>query len=263
MINPMDLSGKHILITGGSSGIGRQCAIQASRLGAGVTIIARSEERLMETIQMMDRPEEQACYSFDLSKTEQIEELVKTVITERGSVDGFVHAAGIADVRTLKQTKPKFVEKMFRIHTYALFELVRCLSLKDNLNDGASLVTISSAAAKVGNISQGAYGAAKASMEGFLNPVALELGPRGIRFNAVAYAFVMTDMTKEVLDYGDPKVLSAQYLGFIDTESAANAVIFLLSDACKYITSTVLSVSGGYGDNILEVDRWQQQFLME
>lgn len=259
----MDLSGKHILITGGSSGIGRQCAIQASRLGAKVTIVARNEKLLKETIEMMDRPENQACYSFDLNETEQIDEFIKMIIEERGSIDGFVHAAGIATVRMLKQTKPQFVEKMFRIHTYALIELVRCLSLKNNLNDGASLVTVSSTAAKVGNISQGAYGAAKASMEGFLNPIALELGLRGIRFNAVAYAFVMTDMTREFLDYGDQKVLSAQYLGFIDPESAANAAIFLLSDACRYITATVLPVTGGYGGNVLEVNRWQQQLSMK
>lgn len=263
MINPMDLSGKHILITGGSSGIGRQCAVQASRLGARVTLIARNEERLKETIERMDRPEEQACYPFDLNRTEGIENLVRTIIEERGSVDGFVHAAGIATSRMLKQTNPKFVEKMFRIHVYALIELVRCLSLKDHLHDGASLVTVSSCAAKVGNVSQGAYAAAKAGMEGFLNPVALELGHRGIRFNAVAYAFVMTDMTKEFLDYGDHSLLSAQYLGFIDVESAANAVVFLLSDACRYITATVLPVSGGYGGDIMEASRWQQRPLKE
>lgn len=245
MINPMDLSGKHILITGGSSGIGRQCAIQASKLGAKVTIIARDEERLKETIQMMDRSDEQAYYPFDLSETEQIEELIYAIIAERGSVDGFVHAAGIGTVRMLKQTKPKFVEKMFRIHVYALVEIMRCLSLKENLNEGASLVTVSSLAAKIGNISQGAYGAAKASTEGFLNPIALELGTRGIRFNAVEYAFVKTEMTQEFLDYGDHKLLDSQYLGLIDVEDAANMVIFLLSDACRYITATVFPVGGG------------------
>ena len=250
MINPMDLSGKHILITGGSSGIGRQCAIQASRLGAKVTIIARDEERLKETIQMMDRPEEQACYLFDLNETEQIEDLIYTIVTERGSVDGFVHAAGIGTVRMLRQSKPKFVEKMFRIHAYALFELVRCLSLKDNLNNGASLVTISSVAAKIGNVSQGAYGAAKASTEGFLNPIALELGLRKIRFNAIEYAFVQTEMAKDFMDYGNQKLLDTQYLGVIDAESAANAVMFLLGDACKYITATALPVGGGYGGKI-------------
>lgn len=245
MINPLDLTGKHILITGGSSGIGRHCAIQASLLGARVTIIARREEQLIETVQMMDRPEEQAYYAFDLSETDEIGGHVKKIISERGSVDGFVHAAGIATVRMLKQTKPQFVEKMFRIHSYALIELVRCLSLKENLNDGASLVTVSSVAARRGNIAQGTYAAAKASMEGFLNPIALELGSRRIRFNAVEYAFVDTQMSKDFLEYGDRSLMNTQYLGFIDPKSAANVIVFLLSDACRYITSSVIHVGGG------------------
>ncbi len=250
MINPMDLSGKHILITGGSSGIGRKCAIQASRLGARVTIIARNEERLKETVQLMDRSEEQAWYAFDLNETGQIENLINTITAERGKADGFVHAAGIGTGRMLRQTTPRFVEKMFRIHTLALFETVRCLSLGNNLNEGASLVTISSLAAKIGNISQGAYGAAKASMEGFLNPIALELGARGIRFNAIEYGFVQTEMTQEYMDFGDHKLLEAQYLGLIGAEDAANVVLFLLSDACRYITAAVLPIGGGYGGKI-------------
>lgn len=246
MINPMELTGKHVLITGGSSGIGRQCAVQASRLGARVTIIARTEEKLQETVRMMERPEEHACYPFDLYETDKIEALIKTIVAERGPVDGFVHAAGIASVRTLRQMKPKFVEKMFRIHEYAFVELIRCLSLMKNLNDGASLVGISSASASKGNFSQGAYAAAKASMEGFLNPVAIELGPRGIRVNTVSYAMVQTDMYHEFLDYdGDTELLKGQYLGIIDVESAANAIVFLLSDACQYITATTLPVWGG------------------
>ena len=245
MINPLDLSNKHILITGGSSGIGRQCAIQASRLGAKVTLLARSEERLLETIHQSDHPEKHACYPIDLSETNCIEGLVKQIVTERGSVDGFVHAAGIAPVRMLKQTTPKFIEKMFRIHSYALFELIRCLSLGENLHDRASLVTVSSVAARRGNISQSAYGAAKASTEGFLNPIALELGHRGIRFNAIEYGFVDTVLAEDFMEYGDLSNLKPQYLGVIDKESAANLVMFLLSDACPFITATVIPCGGG------------------
>lgn len=247
MINPMELTGKHVLITGGSSGIGRQCAVQASRLGARVTLISRREEKLQETIRQMERPEEHAYYPFDLYETDKIEELVKTIAAERGAVDGFCHAAGIATVRPIKFTRPAFVEGMFRIHEYAFIELIRCLSLKRNLNDGASLIGISSTAAKMGNISQAAYAAAKASMDGFLQPAAKELAPRGIRINTVAYAMVDTDMFQEFLENGgDRKLIERQLLGIIDAESAANAVMFLLSDACKFITASTLPVYAGY-----------------
>ncbi len=247
MINPMDLSGKHILITGGSAGIGRQCAIHASRLGARVTIIARNEERLRDTLAQMERSREHAYYVCDLAKTEEIEPLVMRVVEERGTVDGFCHAAGTGQNRLLKMAKPSFVEKTLQIHIGAFIELVRCLSIKQNLNDGASLVGISSAAAEKGNQCQSVYAGAKAAMNGFIKPVAQELAFRGIRVNTVAYGMVDTAMYQDFLDTGgDPKVMERQYLGVIDLESAANAVMFLLSDACRFITGSVLPVYAGY-----------------
>lgn len=247
MINPMELTDKHVLITGGSSGIGRQCAVQASRLGARVTIIARREEELRETIRMTERPEEHACYPFDLSETDGIEALVRAIAAERGPVDGFVHAAGIGTSRMLRSSKPAYVEKMFRIHGFAFVELVRCLAQKGHANDGASFVGVSSVAAERGYVSQGAYAAAKAGMDGFVRPASKELSGRKIRVNTVAYAFVDTEMYQDFLDCGgDPNIEDWQNLGVIDLESAANAAMFLLSDACGFITGSTLPVYAGY-----------------
>lgn len=246
MINPMDLSGKHIVITGGSSGIGRQCAIQASRLGAKVSLIARREDQLQETIRLMERPDDHQYYILDLCETEKIEELIKTIVAERGAVDGLCHAAGTAPMRMIRQTKPAFLESVLKLHALSFVELVRCLTLKKNLNDGASLVGISSSAVESGGISLAAYATAKASMNGFLHPAALELAPRKIRINTVAYSFVDTQMTQKATEEGlNPELIQSQKLGIIDVESASNAVMFLLSDACTYITGTVLRVYGG------------------
>lgn len=247
MINPLDLSGKHILITGASSGIGRACAIQASKLGAKVTLIARREEMLQETVSLMENSDIHSYRVFDVSNTDEIEALVKEMVASEGAFDGFVHAAGIATVRPLKQTKVKFMQKMYTIHVYAYSEFIRCLSLNKNMNDGASLVGISSAAAFVGSISQCAYGSAKGAMNSFIIPAAAELGSRKIRVNNVSFAMVNTTMFDEFIEYGgDVSLMNRQYLGVIDVESAANSIIFLLSDACKYITGTVLPVYGGY-----------------
>lgn len=247
MINPMDLTEKHILITGGSSGIGQACAVQASRLGARVTIIGRDVKRLEETIQMMDHKSRQAMYDFDLNEIDCIESLINRIVKERGAVNGFCHAAGIATVRPLKMCKRKFIEKMFRIHEYAFIELIRCLSLKNNLKDGASLVGISSSAAKRGAFSQCAYSAAKASMDGFVPPAALELGRRGIRINTISFSLVSTRMYEEFVDYGgDMDLVNRQHLGVINTESAANMIVFVLSDACPYITGASIPVWAGF-----------------
>ncbi len=246
MINPMDLTGKHILITGGSSGIGRQCAIQASRLGARVSVIARREEELQKTIALMEKPSEHAYFVADLNETDKIEDLVKSIVAQRGAVDGFCHAAGIATVRTLKMSKPAFVEKMFRINTFAFFELMRCLIMKDHMNDSGSLIGVSSVAAERGYPAQSVYGASKAAMHGYLYPAAQELSVRRIRVNTVAFAMVNTCMFDEFIENGgNAELLKAQKLGTIDVESAANAVMFLLSDASRYVTATVLPVYAG------------------
>ena len=247
MINPMDLSNKHIIITGASSGIGRACAIQASRLGARVTLVARNKDKLIETINLMGEQNRHAYYCFDLNNTEDIESLIKNVIVEQGTVDGLCHAAGIATPRPLKLSKPNYVTKMFSVHIFAFAELVRVLSLKHNLNDGASLVGISSVAAERGNIAQGIYGAAKGAMNSFVKPIAKELANRKIRINNVAYGIVNTQMYQEFLGTVENEdVVKQQYLGIIDTESAANAVMFLLSDASKFTTGSVLPVYTGY-----------------
>lgn len=246
MINPMDLTGKHIVITGGSSGIGRACAVQASRLGAKVTVIARSEEKLQETISMLDNPEMHAYYCADLSETDKIAELIQKIVDEQGAVDGFCHAAGLGTIRTLKTSKPNFVEKMYKIHVFAFIECVRNLMLKHNLNDGASIVGISSVAADRGNPGQCIYSSAKGAMNTFLRPTSQELSKRLIRINNVAYGMVDTAMYQEFLETcSDEGIMNRQLFGVIDVESASNAVAFMLSNASRFTTGSVLQVYGG------------------
>ena len=247
MVNPMDLSSKHILITGGSSGIGRASAIQASKLGAKVTLIARNENNLKETILMMDDIDKHAFYCADLNDVANIENLIKKIKEERGDIDGVCHAAGIADVRPLKLTKTKFLQKMLNIHVFAFVELVRCLLLNNAIKIGGSIVGISSYASNNGGVAQGAYSAAKAAIDGFIVPASKELASGKIRINNVAFAMVNTQMYDDFLDSGGTvESTERQLLGIIDVESAANVITFLLSDATKHITGSVIPVYAGY-----------------
>lgn len=248
MINPMDLTGKHVLITGASSGIGRECAVQASRLGAHVTMIARSEDKLRETLSFMDRPEKHLSYSLDLNRTEEIETLVERIVQDRGAVDGLVHAAGIVIGRPVKMTTPAFMESMLRIHLEAFAELVRSLCQKKRLNNGASVVGISSASVDRGDATWAAYAAAKAGMNGFIRSAAVELGKREIRINNVAFAMVGTNSYYDFLENSASsyeRIMGPQYLGPVSLEGAANTVMFLLSDAVRQITGSVLEVYAG------------------
>ena len=246
MINPMNLNGKHIVVTGASAGIGRAVCIEASKLGAKVSLIARNEERLEKTISMMEG-EGHAFYSFDLNDIAGIDALIAGIVEKDGPIDGLVHCAGLGINRPLKLAKPDFVEQTMQLHYFAFVELLRAASSRKRSNDGASFIGISSVAAVHGNKTQGAYSAAKGAMNAAVHAFAKELAPRGIRVNTIAFGMVDTDMYKGFLESGgnNEELLQDQYLGIIPPEYAGNAVCFLLSDAAKYMTGGTMNYDAG------------------
>jgi len=250
MINPMDLSGKIILVTGASSGIGRASAVQLSRLGGKVVLVARSEEKLNETLGMMEG-EGHAIYSFDLSQIDKIEGLIKQIIQENGVLNGLVHCAGIAPLRPLGLTKGDFLHNVMLINFYSFVELVRCVSKKRNYAAGASLIGISSVASKMGDKSKIAYCASKAALDSAVRCMAKELAEKSIRVNTVMPGWVKTEMyTDYMAEQGDApdakKILARQYIGIVETEEIANAIAYLLCDSAKTITGSSFLVDGGF-----------------
>ena len=246
MINPMELTGKHILVTGASSGIGRETAILCSQLGATVSIVARRETQLQETMHMMEGTSHKI-YIQDLSDLTGIEELVKRATADSGVLDGIVHCAGIGQNRSLSLTKPEFIQETLAVTFYSFAELIRIASKKKYSKDGSSFVGISSVASIRGDKAQGAYAAAKAAMNGLIHPYAKELGGRKIRLNTVAFGMIRTEMYQSFqLSGGTEGVLQGQYLGIGEPRDAANVIAFLLSDASRFITGTTLIADGGY-----------------
>lgn len=247
MINPMELTGKHVLITGASSGIGRAACILASQLGAKVSMIARSEEGLLQTKAEMEGTGH-PFYILDLTQLDKIEDLVKQIAAQQGPVDGFVHCAGITKNCPVSLTKTDSIDAMMRTNFYAFAEFIRVMAKRKYSNKCASFVGISSVAALCGDKAQGAYAASKAAMNGFIHPAAKELAERSIRVNTIAFGMIKTRMYYE--DFleigGDTASLEAgQYLGVGELADAANAICFLLSDASKFITGTTLVADGG------------------
>lgn len=247
MINPMNLNGRHVVVTGASAGIGRSVAIQASKLGAKVSLIARNEERLKETLEMLEGGGHQT-FSFDLMNVSEIEPLLKKIVEQNGPIDGLVHCAGLGGNRPIKFTKPALMEDMMRIHCFAFTELMRVASQKQNSNEGASYVGVSSVASVHGNKAQGAYAAAKNAMNGIIHPFAKELAAKSIRVNTIAFGMVDTEMyRRDFLEAGgnNEELLREQILGVIPVEYAGNAVCFLLSDTAKYITGSMFQYDAG------------------
>lgn len=246
MINPMDLSGKHIVITGGSAGIGRAAAVQASKLGAKISLIARNENKLDETISMLEG-EDHSRYVYDLNEVYGIANLIKEIVEKDGPIDGLVHAAGIGLNRPVKLTKPDFLLDNMKIHFLAFSELIRDASARKNSNEGACYLGISSVASIHGNKTQGAYSAAKSAMNAIVHPYAKELAAKSIRVNTIAFGMVETDMYKGFLESGgnNDELLREQYLGVIPVEYAGNTICYMLSDAAKYITGSTFIYDGG------------------
>lgn len=247
MFNPMDLTGKHIVVTGASSGIGRATCIQASRLGAKISLVARNEEKLNETKSLM-QGEGHKIYSCDLAEIDQIDGLISSIVKENGAIDGLVHCAGISINRPIKLIKPDFVERMTRINYFAFVELIRAAAAKKRSNDNASYVGISSVASIHGEKTQGTYAATKGAMNSIVHSFAKELSSRKIRVNTIAFGMVETNMYNEFLESGgnNEDLLQAQILGVIPSEYAGNAICFLLSDASKYITGGTLNYDAGF-----------------
>ncbi len=250
MINPMDLSGKHILITGASSGIGKATAIHLSKLGAKLALIARNEEKLKDTIKLLEG-EGHDMYKIDLKEVNLIESLVNKIVDNNGPLDGLVHCAGIGTMRPLSMTKPDFLHDMMLVNYYSFVELIRCASKKNKYREGASFIGMSSAGSQYGDKSKVAYCSSKAAMDSATRCMAKELAYKKIRVNTIVAGFIRTDMYDEYIETAgeeavDSNILLNQYLGIGDTIDIANAMAYLLSDASKFITGTGFVVDGGY-----------------
>lgn len=248
----IQMEGKHVLISGGSSGIGRQTAITLSELGAKVAIIGRRQDKLQETLSKMAGTGHSA-HVIDMSDLDKLEEKVKKIIVQTGKFDGYVHSAGIVNNLPIKNYTPDRLDQIMRVNFYSYFEMVRILSNKRCFNEGMSIVGVSSISAKLGARAQAAYGASKAAMSGAMCHLARELGEsKGIRLNIVLPAATNTPMFAgfETLNSDMEGVIAAvnprQLLGLNEPLDVANAIIFLLSPVSRKITGIELPVDGGY-----------------
>ena len=248
MINPMDLTGKLIMVTGASSGIGKETAIHLSRLGAKVILIARNEEKLKETLQLCEGVDNKY-YSFELTKIEDLETFISQVVKENGALDGVAHCAGVSTNRPMAMYKYEKVHEAMLINFYAFFEIVRSVSKKGYFNQGLSIVGISSIASIKGNSAQTAYAASKGAMDAAMRCMAKELSPKGIRVNTVMPSMINTEMYKSYSrksGIGEDTITNRQYLGIGEPVDVANSVAFLLSNASKFVTGIQLTTDGGF-----------------
>jgi len=249
--NPFSLKGKNILITGASSGIGRQCAISCNQLGAKVILIGRRKEKLIETIELLQTGNH-LYYSFDVTNYQGIESIVAEAVTNTGPIHGFIHSAGIELTLPLSVTRPTHYQELFATNVIAGFEFAKILSKKKfAAPGGGSFVFISSVMGCLGEVAHSAYCSSKGALIAGTKALALELAEKKIRVNCISPALIEgTDMTKKMFENSSEqnniKNFEKHPLGYGKTEDVANGCIYLLSDASKWITGTNLIIDGGY-----------------
>jgi NAD(P)-dependent dehydrogenase (short-subunit alcohol dehydrogenase family) len=247
----LNLSGKTILVTGASSGIGRQCAIACSEVGATVIMTGRNKERLNETLTAMQDPGRHISFPLDLLNYDQIEPMVAEATGRSGKIHGAVHCAGISTTLPLRVTSTKKMEEFFRTNAIAAVYLTRILTKKAYIaENGASIIFIASVMATVGEVGKTLYAMTKGALLAASKSLALELAPQKIRVNCVSPGVVITPMSQSSFYSQNEdslnQVKSRHPLGLGLPEDVAGACVFLLSDAARWITGVDLPVDGGY-----------------
>jgi len=245
----MGLENRTILVTGASSGIGRETAILLSQLGARLIIVGRNSEQLEKTISLLEGKEHRI-NAFDLSAVDDIPRWMKDITSKTGPLHGLVHSAGMQFTSPLRITTAESIEKMMRINVTAALCLAKAFRQKNVSTAGSSIVYLSSVMGIVGQSGQTAYSASKGALVTLAKSLTLELSRENIRVNCVAPAVVNTEMSEKMFQSLTPEqvkqIESMHPLGIGTPRDVANAIAFLLADTGRWITGTTLVVDGGY-----------------
>tara|TARA_B100000683_G_C12463692_1_gene545102 strand:- start:693 stop:1439 length:747 start_codon:yes stop_codon:yes gene_type:complete len=244
----MLLEGKIAIVTGASRGIGKEIARSFIAQGATVAFTYRSSEEQAIALEkeLTENGGVAKGFKSDAAKFEDAENLVKEVVESFGTVDIVVNNAGITDDTLLMRMTEDQWDRVIDVNLKSCFNLTKAIMRTMLKARAGSIINISSVVGVQGNAGQANYSASKAGILGFTKSVALELGSRSIRCNAIAPGFIETEMTE--------KLDEAVVQGWRDTiplkrggspTDVANACVFLASDMSAYVTGQTLNVCGG------------------
>ena len=240
--DPFSLTGARVLVTGASSGLGRAIAIACARRGAIVVASGRDPARLAETRGTL-AGDGHLAVTADLVEPDERERLVAAC----GSLNGVVHCAGISRLAPMRMIGAQHLSDVWKINYEAPMLLTQRILAKNQVAANGSVLFLSSIAAFIGVAGVGVYSGTKAALIATMRCLAMEVVKRGIRVNCLAPALVETPLlaATETMVASMDQQRAAYPLGFGRPEDVANAAVFFLSDASRWITGTTLVMDGG------------------
>lgn len=242
-------SGRVAVVTGGSRGIGRACALKLAEAGCDVAVLyAGNDEAAQKTVADIEAlGRRAAAWKLDVADPQQCAQVCKEVASELGCVDVLVNNAGVTRDNLLGRIKDEDFDRVIDVNLKGAFNMVKALYRTWLRNKGTGrIVNVSSVVGLMGNAGQANYAASKAGLIGLTKSVARELAPRGVTCNAVAPGFIETDMTAQLpqeVREGFDRQIPLGRMGTAD--DVAQVVAFLASPAAAYVTGEVVRVDGG------------------
>lgn len=243
----MEFKNKVILITGGAAGIGKSTAKAFAELGGSIVIWDLNEEAGKEFVSELKEDDVPSLFrKVDVTNFEEVGKGIQEIVDNYGKVDVLINNAGITMDKTLKKMDPDTWQKVIDVNLTGVFNCTR-QAVNHMLEAGSGVIlNASSVVGLYGNFGQTNYVATKAGVIGMTKTWARELGPKGIRVNAVAPGFIATEMVQKMPENVIEHMVSKTPLGRMGKpEDIANAYTFLASDKAAFITGTVISVDGG------------------
>jgi 3-oxoacyl-[acyl-carrier protein] reductase len=245
------LDNKIAVVTGAARGIGEAIAIKLAEHGAHIAFSYVSDSSADKAAALVSKLEslgvKAKAYQSNAGDFAQSEQFVNDVVKEFGSIDVCVNNAGISKDNLLLRMTPEQWDDVMNINLKSVFNMTKQVIRPMMKAKKGSIINMSSIIGIRGNAGQSSYAASKAGIIGFTKSIALELGSRNVRANAIAPGFIETDMTHYLQEGEASKAFLAKIpLGRFGTaEEVGNTTLFLASDMSSYITGQVISTCGG------------------
>lgn len=240
-----DFSTQNILITGASSGIGRQSAIDLSNLGANLILVGRDVVKLNETVSLCENPTKITIIAKDITDSSFPEYVVDNLAKP---LTGIVLNAGNVKVVPVAFLKKEDIDSLFETNVKGNILLMQHLLRKKKIQKEASIVVISSISTKKATVGNALYNATKGALSCFAKSLALELASKGIRVNTILPGYIDTNILGRVRTEEEIEKHLANYpLGrFGKPKDVSNLICFLLSEGSKWMTGSEIALDGGF-----------------